>query len=55
MAGILIKEFNREVLIAWLYVAMVTVAGVFSMAVADSDSEVASLLSEVNYTPLKNG
>ncbi|MBU4179799.1 MAG: hypothetical protein KJ625_07680, partial [Actinobacteria bacterium] len=33
MAGTLIKDFHRDVLITWLYVAVVTIAGVFSMAI----------------------
>lgn len=33
MAWILIKDFHRDVLITWLYVAVVTIAGVFSMAI----------------------
>ncbi len=33
MAGILIKDFHRDVFITWLYVAVVTIAGVFSMAI----------------------
>ncbi|MCG2795991.1 MAG: hypothetical protein L6427_09035 [Actinomycetia bacterium] len=32
MAGILIKDFYRDVLIAWLYVVVVTLVGVFAMA-----------------------